>query len=75
MKYLLLFFYICIIYAYKLKTVRIKQNKHIQNDEYNYEIPDWVYKKVFRHNKPTKLKDTDYYHHMKNKIDYNNTNK
>jgi hypothetical protein len=74
MKYIFLF-YISIIYAYKLKTVRIKQNKYIQKNEYDYEIPDWVYNKVFRHNKPTKLKDIDYYHHTRNKIDYNYTNK
>jgi hypothetical protein len=32
----------------------------------DYEIPTWVYKKVFKHNKlKRKFKETDYYHAMR----------
>lgn len=46
------------------------KNKIIRQDTISlpdYEIPKWVYKKVFKYNKPTtKIKETDYYHVFRN---------
>ena len=46
------------------------KNKIIRQDTISlpdYEIPKWVYKKVFKYNKPTtKIKETEYYHVFRN---------
>ena len=37
------------------------------NNDFDYEIPKWVYKNVFKHNKPTKrIKESDYYYLFRN---------
>jgi hypothetical protein len=43
-----------------------KTIKHDPVENLDYEIPKWVYKKVFKHNKlKRKFKETDYYHAMR----------
>lgn len=72
----LLLLLLAIIDAYKFKNTRVNKNSYISkhtdyNYEYDYEIPEWVYKKVFKFNKPYKLKDSDYFHMSHKKIDIN----
>ena len=44
------------------------------NNNLDYEIPKWVYNKVFKHNKPTKkIKENDYFHALNNYIPIKNT--
>lgn len=44
-------------------------NRIEPNENLDYEIPKWVYKKVFKYNKPTtKIKDNDYYHALRKYI-------
>jgi len=43
-----------------------KTIKHDSVETRDYEIPKWVYKKVFKHNKlKRKFKESDYYHAMR----------
>lgn len=34
--------------------------KNLQNNDNDYVIPKWVYKKVFKYNRPTKFRESDY---------------
>ena len=34
--------------------------KNLQNNNEDYVIPKWVYKKVFKYNRPTKFRESDY---------------
>lgn len=48
----------------KIKPVKFSYNPSvIKQNNNDYEIPKWVYKNVFKHNKPTKrIKESDYYY-------------
>lgn len=75
MKFIILLLIANIINAYNFKNTRVKTTI-VKNTDYDYEIPDWVYKKVFKYNKPYKLKESDYFHGLRekttvNKIDTN----
>lgn len=74
MKIIILLLISTIINAYNFKNTRVKKNI-VKNTDCDYEIPDWVYKKVFKYNKPYKLKEADYYHGFLKKIDINHEKK
>ncbi len=67
MKFIILLLTATIINAYNFKNTRMKPN-NIKNIDYDYEIPDWVYKKVFKYNKPYKFKEEDYFYGFRERI-------
>ena len=54
----------------KIKPIKFTYNPNVikqNNNDFDYEIPKWVYKNVFKHNKPTKrIKESDYYYLFRN---------